>query len=408
MQVVNDWHGGREEIAVKINPGPRATNIVINSPDREATRDELTSYLTKAGVDYSLVATSKSSFDAIKIVDGKRVTTIVHKPNEKFGTPDKTKFIESAHALFLQIAASERRDVVPDDLFYYGEKYGSKVQIAVDTADIISKITPDWIQSAVTTANALRPYTFRNSVIHRDSHLEAAFRGKFQVLNRQNRIFGGFDKFQPADIYIVNPECDLSFSAYQSFEHFNDYLLKQFHDGNFRPVSLKKVKSEAVVCTLNTTSEREQFQLIGHSLSSEKGNVMSTKSNYLLAASDQQHYQCTMRTAGIREWAFELQGKYTALGKVGKGIAFGIAQRHGLILDETQKIEDLVSCLTSESDGVYTQAPSDDWHKSKHTGLVFLKALKDATPEQQTAALTEIVSYAGSQSPLSAPYLRVS
>lgn len=408
MQAVTNCLGGHEDTSISVTVGRRVTNIQINSPEREATREELTTYLTQQGIEYSLVATSKSSFDAVKIMDGTRPTTIVFKPNEKFGTPDKTRFVESAHALFLQIAVGERRDVVPDDLYNHGEKYAQKVQINVDTTDIISKITPDWIQSACTTANVLRPYASNNSVIHRDSHLEAAFRGKFQVLNREQRVFGGFDKFQPADIYIVNPDCDLSFSAYKSFDAFNEYLLEQFNNGNFRPVSLKKVKNEAVIHELNTTPDREQFHLLRHELSSKSGTVMSTKSNYLYAGSDQCVHRCTMRTAGKREWAFELKGKETQLGKVGKNVAFGIAQRHGLTLDESQSIEHLVSCLATESDGQYTQAPSADWHRSKHTGLVFLKALHDATPEQQTAALTEIVSYAGSQSEFSAPYLRVS
>lgn len=408
MQIVTDCLGGRDNTSIRIVAGPRATNIVINSPDREATREELTSYLTKQGVEYSLVATSKSSFDAVKIVEGKRVTTIVHKPNEKFGTPDKTKFVESAHALALQTAIAFGCDILWQDVVDSAAVCAPKVQIRVDAEDIISRMTPEWALSAVTTANALRPYTFKDSIIHRDSHLEAAFRGKFQVLNRQHRLFGGFDKFQPADIYIVNPECDLSFSAYPDFESFNNYLLEQFNNGNFRPVSLKKVKREATIHTLNTTPDREQFKLIGYGLSSERGNVMSTKSTSLTAASDQRHHCIQMRTAGAREWAFELKGKHSQLGKVGKSITFGIAQRHGLNLDESQKIEDLVSCLATEDDGVYTEAPSADWHKSKHTGLVFLKALKDATPEQQTAALTEIVGYASSQSPFSAPYLRVS
>lgn len=408
MQIVTECLGGRDDTSIKIVNGPRATNIVINSPDREATRDELTSFLTAKGVEYSLVATSKSSFDAVKIVDGKRVTTIVHKPNEKFGTPDKTKFVESAHALALQTAIAFGCDILWQDVVDSAAVCAPRVQIQVDAEDIISRMTPEWALSAVTTANVLRHYTFKDSIIHRDSHLEAAFRGKFQVLNRQFGFFGGFDKFQPADIYIVNPECDLSFSAHQDFESFNNYLLEQFNNGNFRPVSLKKVKSEAVVHTLNTTPDREQFKLIGYGLSSKRGNIMSTKTTSLLAASDLQHHHAQMRTAGDRTWCLELKGKGTQLGKVSKGVAFGIAQRHGLNLDESQNIEDLITCLAKEDDGVYTEAPSADWHKSKHTGLVFLKALKDATLEQQTAALTEIIGYAGSQSPFSAPYLRVS
>mgnify|MGYP000436333158 CR=1 FL=1 len=237
---------------------------------------------------------------------------------QKFGTSDKTNFVESLHALVLQIAVRERRDVDWDFITGSFAKYSRTVNHNFKSMDLVKKSSPDWQKSAIETANALWRRFPANSVVHRDSGIEKALRSKFTQLNAKEKQFNQWDKYQPADIYITANTFRPSLYDKKSFAQLNEYLREQADKGNFVGISLKKVARSPRVDEVNFGKKEQRITLDDFNFSARSSDPLSTKIVWMKAKEGMKKHSFEIRTnAPWGSWSVQLDGGSHYGGKAG-------------------------------------------------------------------------------------------
>jgi hypothetical protein len=198
------------------------------------------------------------------------------------------------------------------------------VQTKFSVNHLMNKASDSWVKSAAITAKTLAGSSYSGDFI-------ICQRSKSAFINRISKAAstllkdGGhsiqLDKWNPADIWMVNPKyLNAKMKSFSSIQEMNEVIKMMFDDRELIGVSLKKVGSTAKIQVFNYDRESKSVKHDSHDMG---------KSGFINAMDMNLYFNNTGRVT-IRSFGrpvnvnAEIQGKHAAGGKVGASALFGI------------------------------------------------------------------------------------
>jgi len=269
---------------------------------------------------------------------------------------------------------------------------------------------------------------------------------------KQPKPFDNINKWSPADIWIVKPGIEAP--TVNSLEELNKWLLEQYHAGTVYGVSLKKTSANPTVHVYNMDPVKEQIKAVVKELivSRQNGlqNLFSSKGSRMTYQAEMAHiplsayyrlFEDGREEVQYRQFnsggniAGEIAGKHAAHGKLGFGgmnkilrelTGSNITPQVEIIAaikkDKRAVIQQIVT-MAEETVGSYLNPKdkkqlftiannsNDDTLISKFQAVQLLNILVKARSSDKEAAdkfITQILQSAGSRTPLSGVFVKVS
>ena len=311
-----------------------------------------------------------------------------------------------------------------------------------------------WGTTFVSSANALAAeLDLKNKVFHRGSAWVTTLNNQFIALNKamKPKPFSNVNKWTPADVWAVEggatpPQCE-------SLEELNAWLLEQFEAGKVYGISLKKTSANPTVHVYNADPVGDQIKATVKEMIISRNNKLedlfrskATRTAYqtegvnipLLAyykLREGQEGEIHHRTFGTGNISSEIQGKHAAHGKIGFGGINKILReligkqitpwatiKSAVKTDKTAVIEKIVTMAEEilnsymspkDRKQLFTVANNSTAEAliSKYQSVELVHHLVMARKRNKKVAdkfITQILQAAGSQSPLSAVFVKVS
>jgi len=356
-----------------------------------------------------------------------------------------TRIAESAQCVF---AANRfyilKKDLKPENIKESDLKRALR-HCDVDDKNVIrnifNKLDHKWITSLCITANVMfklakvgKTYKF-----HRGSKWVDRFEKKYKDWNNESdKYFSNINKYTPADIWMITPEFEkYDFSDISNFGAANKFLYEKFEAKQVIGVSLKKTSVGKTEVFNKPGAKRFQFKLTGTRL--RRGNFFDSKDVYL--EYDKGLIQFRSFSSRPQGWQGEVKGKEAVAGKVSQGplneiifrtlpnknpdvvgisdssvIAAEIGNPKNLsesFINDFYKVYKLLDTSPMSKAEMATELRKKEatWIYSKYLGMEMLSLFEDTTlltAQQRNKLLSEIVLYAMSASPMSAPFIKIS
>ena len=362
-----------------------------------------------------------------------------------------TKIAESAQCVF----AAARFYVSNKDLepTMVTETMLSKAMSHVDVDDrhvisnIFKKLDADWHISLCLTANRLHDMFgaskgAKEYIFQRGSKFVDGFEKQYKHWNDDSgKFFSNINKYTPADIWITSKKfknfrwdtmtmCD----GGGCFGESNKFLLEEYNNKDIIGVSLKKT-STAIASYYNMPGmSKYKFKYTGYTLSS--GNFFNSKDVYINY--DMGRIQFRSFSSRATSWQGEIKGQEANLGKIGGGVItkvvhatfprkdkdiFAITESN-VISEEVKKPTDLSEDFIKDFHYYYRGLQSgkkatlnemaielrkkqSTWIYSKYLGMELLTLFEDLTRTEADKLITNVLLYAMSASPDSAPFVKI-
>jgi hypothetical protein len=369
--------------------------------------------------------------------EGKNYTLKDFKKNkEEFGGgggsgagADLTKLTESAQALYCAAAWAGKKDFSPQSLL------NSRRTVFCDAKieDIIEKLPDDWVQSCSVGAKKLLSIygSNKNLTFHRGSQWVNNLNTKFNTLNKTEtkRPFSNINKWTPADIWLVDKSLvsnTTEINNAKTLTELNYYLLNMLDQKKIIGVSLKKIAGAGKTTILNhPTTVKKIYEYKGVTVG--KTGFFDSGDGYIIYSDGE--IQIRYFGATPSSWQGEIKGKTANQGKLGGGDLQKIMLKHTVAPLTTPNTIDALHSKFLQNDQstidkfymyykdlVLQPLPKDQfsseimkkaqkWFGSKFLTselLYYLKRCKD--PSKVVAS---ILTYASSQSELSAPFCKL-
>jgi len=298
----------------------------------------------------------------------------------------------------------------------------------------IKKISDHYLQSSIHGANALlKKYPCMSGMnFHRKSRYVKMIDDKYRELNRQVKLFGSMDKFNPSDIWVFSNQGlnDLSkLKDIKTWEHFSLFLKEKYDSRDIIGVSLKKVQSKTPPIKLyNYNPKKSLSNYLSSSVGKDDINDDS-KSVYIYFTKDSKKQAIQFRSfqgTGLSNYAGEIIGKTSMAGKVGYGqisdytkLSFGVSLPEHKTL--VKKVQEKSKSLKKEM-YVYvkefysiTQMDFEKWYDTeddvyvytKYIGLFILYHLNQAGKVKQDKFVSLVTSYAYSEIAESSVFIKL-
>lgn len=354
-----------------------------------------------------------------------------------------TKIAESAQCVF---AANRfyiaKKDLKPENV---KESDLKKALAHCDVDDpkiitnIFKKLDSTWFVSLCLTANKLYSLfgrTGKKFKFHRGSSWVAAFESQYKVWNAESdNAFSNLNKYTPADIWMVNPKYeDFDWSTLPNFPSVNKFLFEGLENKEVIGVSLKKTSTAQHKVYNTPGSQKYKFKFTGSVLTS--GDFFSSKDVYVKY--DKGKIQFRSFSSRPTGWQGEIKGAEANLGKVSGGplnkiiVSTFPRKRADIIsISDSDRIASDVSNpknlseefindfyyyykglatgkkLTKAEIATGLRKKEATWIYSKYLGMELLTLFDDLSKAEQDKLITEILLYAMSSSPLSAPFVKI-
>jgi hypothetical protein len=203
------------------------------------------------------------------------------------GGTENTAAAESQQCLWLAAMLANGLD---KDIDYYTPPVlkGAmpKIDVGNTTFEKMMNLDPSWSMSAYLTAQYIIKNNFVNKsmVFHRDSaRMKKIYAAKKVAFKNSGFTNVKDDKWNPADIWAIEPNVDLDAELdTSSIEALNQSLIRLFNDKKVIGISLKVVKKKAKHQILNLEKTQGAHSLVSASLSSNRGTFYSTKGGYIV------------------------------------------------------------------------------------------------------------------------------
>lgn len=317
--------------------------------------------------------------------------------------------------------------------------------------NIFSKLDDEWFTSLCLTANKLhkmfgaskssKKYTF-----HRGSDFVKRFENEYKKWNKQSGdYFSNLNKYTPADIWMTSK----SFSNFKWNEFYkkglqcagngcfgeaNKFMLEKYNSKDIIGISLKKTSSAPVSLYNMPGMAKYTFKYNGYVLNT--GDFFSSKDVYIVYNKGKIQFRSFSSRA--TSWQGEIKGSEANLGKIGGGVVtkvvhatfprkdkdiYAISESNviaGYVKKPTNLSEEFLTDFyhyysslvkgkkLSKSEisvGLRKQEPS--WIYSKYLGMELLQLFEDLTSREKDQLITNILLYAMSASPDSAPFIKI-
>jgi len=359
-----------------------------------------------------------------------------------------TKTVESAQCLFCAArfhvvgkdltTANISKDILKTALTYTDTDEIRLIQKCYDDLD------DAWWDSLTYTANFLykkygsgsksKRYTF-----HRGSTWVGEYEEQYGVWNKEaGRYFSNINKYNPSDIWMVakSDENNKPFSSVMNFGQANKFLTNKYKSKEIIGVSLKKTDSPQL----------SEFNLPGASKYDIKymSSTLSNTSDFFASKDVYVHYntgKIQFRSFSSRPtgWQGEIKGSNANLGKIGGGTVNGIISNtfpnknkaifqitsSGIIADEVKSVKNMSESFLNGFYSYYTsltkgkkmsknemiiglRKKQGTWIYSKYLGMELLALFSDLSSQERNTLMSNLILYAMSASPISAPFIKIS
>lgn len=366
-----------------------------------------------------------------------------------------TKIAESAQCVF---AAARfycyKKDITPSMIT---EKELIKALRYCDVDDsriiknIFSKLDEEWFTSLCLTANKLhkmfgtvkssKKYTF-----HRGSNFVTKFEKEYKRWNKESgNYFSNLNKYTPADIWMTSDRFKnfrwdefykkgLQCAGNGCFGEANKFMLEKYNSKDIIGISLKKTSSAPVSFYNMPGMSKYIFKYTGYTLNT--GDFFSSKDVYINY--NKGRIQFRSFSSRATSWQGEIKGSEANLGKIGGGVitkvvhaTFPRKDKDIYAISESSVIADYVekpkklskeflidfyhyySSLVkgrklSESEiSSELKKKEPTWIYSKYLGMELLQLFEDLSTREKDQLITNILLYAMSASPDSAPFIKI-
>jgi len=394
--------------------------LVIMLPrggDRAGVLDEIATKYKNYGGKYN-DKSSESSVGRTEFTGGFTVLAKIKGGGGSGAGSDLTKLTESAQCVY-------------NACYYSGAKFTNtnlkKYSKSADTdeqlTNILDKLPDDWIISSKLIAEKLKslyPGNGKNYVHHRGSRWVDQLESHWKVLNNEaGKPFSNLNKWSPADIWMVSSTGSrTNLTNTKNIVELNELLVKMLRSKDIIGVSLKKAVNTANYKELNVDANRPTYKF--EKTTTGLRGFFQSNDGYMFF----QGGKAQFRTFGST-WQGELKGANANMGKVSGGpIASILKTQFDKDLTPQRELIGRTDRDMSLFYDWYKAVPYHDkislkefydesskkdqtWYISKIMTTQLMSIIESFSKKQKDEFASAMVNYAGSESVLSGPYVKV-
>jgi len=277
-----------------------------------------------------------------------------------------------------------------------------------------------WVESLVTTANILYSrYQGINFEFHRGSNFVQSIYNAFKTAAKESKLTFQSDKWNPADIWLVNPEIkNISFPT--NINELNGLILNLLIDEKLIGVSLKKLGNGGSLSYYNVSKEELSKYTFKEVISSNKSKDAKIVYDGGVIA---------FRTFNFAtNFAGEILGKSASQGKIGTGALNDILRLNNLpeliITKELKLLFDINDeKIINDFYNIYSEMVENiprnefislitnkdiDWKVSKYSALKISSIIQKSSILTQTEVISDIIRYSSSSMRTSSAFVKIS
>lgn len=285
--------------------------------------------------------------------------------------------------------------------------------------NILEKLDDDWIKSCSLVADKLfSKYGNEKYHFHRGDSWVDNLENHWKALNKKEEKFSNLNKWSPADIYMTSAAGrQIDIKKAKNILQLNDLLLKAYKTKDIIGVSLKKVGSSVNFAEKNITTQRLQYNYKDY-ITGKRGFFLSGDSYITYDGGEIQ-----FRRFGTT-WQGEIKGKFANMGKISGGPIASILKDEFKIdfipqKDIVEKTDKNLKLFYSFYKDVeprplpYKKFLEEvekldlNWYISKILSTQLMSIVKNMSAAKRNQFVSSLLNYAGSESALSGPYVKV-
>lgn len=363
-------------------------------------------------------------------VDGKEYSLSNFKKTKEFGSGSgqgggatNTAIAESSQCLFNALAYKVKGgSITEDDITDENLSKAYSFCDVTNSLDEMKAFSQDksWLNTFIVSANLLvNKFTGGNYQFHRGSKFVESIYKAYKVGAKQQSISMQSDKWNPADVWLVDTSI-LNHQFPTDLEELNAELLDFFTEGTLVGVSLKKTGESAKMTYVNVDKQ----DLVEHKITQIDAKI-TNKGGQILYESGKIYF----RTYNFAtNFAGEILGKTAAHGKVGMGPINDILRQNGL--NPLTPSKEVKSSFDSKDEKIYDElyrnyivvegdidkdefmstmeGKNIDYLVSKYHSLQLLSLLKSSPDSKSNEVLSDMLRYASSSSKVSSVFAKIS
>lgn len=396
------------------------TKLIVNIPkgsDRATVLEEIAKKLKGK---YNDSAHGDSSVGRTELSNGKwHVIAKIKGGGGSGAGSDLTKLTESAQCVY-------NACLYAGDTFTAAnlKKHGSKTADVDEKMDnILKKLPDDWIVSSKIIAEKIKnefPDRGKSYTHHRGSRWVDALEKHWKDLNKEaGSPFSNLNKWSPADIWLVSRKGSrVDIIGTKTLVELNQVLIDNLKSKDIVGVSLKKAVGRANYKELNVDSNRPTYKF--ESSTTGLRGFFQSGDGYMMFDGGKAQFRKFGST-----WQGELKGKNANMGKVSGGPIITLLKmqfKKDMIPQRElmQRSDDDVRMFYDWYNNVpyhdkidyfdfYKEVESKDmnWFISKAMTTQLISIVENLPKKKKDEFASALVNYAGSESVLSGPYVKV-
>lgn len=285
--------------------------------------------------------------------------------------------------------------------------------------NILKKLDDSWIKSCSLVAETLHSkYKGKKYYFHRGDSWVDTLENHWKELNKKDQKFSNLNKWSPADIYMTTAAGrKLNITKTKNIVELNSLLLKAYKSKDIIGVSLKKVGNSVNFAEKNVTTKRITYEFEDY-ITGKRGFFLSGDSYILYEGGEIQ-----FRRFGTT-WQGEIKGKFANMGKISGGPIASILKDEfkinlipqNQIVDRSEKNMKMFYQFYKDVETrplSYKKFREEadvldlNWYISKIMSTQLMSIVKNMSKAKRNQFVSSLLNYAGSESKLSAPYVKV-
>ena len=334
---------------------------------------------------------------------------------------DVTDHTESAQCVYAQAMMNGSKNFTVDELTTAYRQVD-----VTSTLDKVLNITDEWRESCITGARILKSATKGKTYkYHRGSSWVDNLESHFKKLNiAAGRPFGNVNKWTPADIWLVGTQAsNYNLLKTKSLIELNSVLHDAFKAKQIMGISLKLMKGSTHVDSVNYRADKVVPHYTGRTVG--KKDFYSSKDVYIKFEDGEIQFRTFPDS-----WQGEIKGKNANMGKISHGSINSVLKMIGIrdqITNQVQlrtmikkrrsafmkslyrlaRAERIAGVTSVDTMSKKLEDKDVNWLVSKYCGLELFDIMRSSDSKKEDKVTGGILSYASSQSDLSAPFLKL-
>ena len=334
---------------------------------------------------------------------------------------DVTDHTESAQCVYAQAMMNGSKNFTVDELTTAYRQVD-----VTSTLDKVLNITDEWRESCITGARILKSATKGKTYkYHRGSSCVDDLESHFKKLNKAaGRPFGNVNKWTPADIWLVGTQAsNYNLLKTKSLIELNSVLHDAFKAKQIMGISLKLMKGSTHVDSVNYRADKVVPHYTGRTVG--KKDFYSSKDVYIKFEDGEIQFRTFPDS-----WQGEIKGKNANMGKISHGSINSVLKMIGIrdqITNQVQlrtmikkrrsafmkslyrlaRAERIAGVTSVDTMSKKLEDKDVNWLVSKYCGLELFDIMRSSDSKKEDKVTGGILSYASSQSDLSAPFLKL-